>query len=359
MEALVSFWRGRRVFLTGHTGFKGGWLSLWLARLGAQATGYALEPATDPSLFALGRVGESVHSIIADVRDLERLRYAMAKAQPETVFHLAAQPLVRASYADPVSTYATNVMGTVNVLQAARETESVRAVVVVTSDKCYENLEWPWGYRESDRLGGHDPYSNSKACAELVTQAYRDAFFSDAERRVAVASCRAGNVIGGGDWSADRLLPDFVRAILERQPVRIRNPNAVRPWQHVLDPLSGYLRLAERLVTEGGAWSGGWNFGPSETDARPVGWMVERLVGLWGEDARWERDTGVHPREAGLLRLDISKARLQLGWAPTWNVEAALQKTVRWYKAYAGRADLRALSLQQVDEFQKEATSLP
>jgi len=298
VENVVKFWSGRRVFLTGHTGFKGGWLALWLGKLGAQVTGYSLEPPTKPSLFELARVAESARSVIADVRDIAKLEQTMAAARPEVVFHLAAQSLVRQSYTDPVGTYATNVVGTANVLDIVRRTRSVKAVVNVTSDKCYENRESASGYRESDRLGGHDPYSNSKACAELVTQAFRDSFFAPGNStgsRVALASARAGNVIGGGDWATDRLLPDFVRAILEKRPVRIRHPEAVRPWQHVLDPLAGYLRLAERLAVEGERWAEGWNFGPEESDARNVRWMVERLTQLWGDGASWEFDNAAHP----------------------------------------------------------------
>jgi CDP-glucose 4,6-dehydratase len=352
-------WSGRRVFVTGHTGFKGGWLSLWLTRLGARVSGYSLEPPTTPSFFELARVREGIRSTIADVRDLALLVREMQAAEPEIVFHLAAQPLVRHSYADPIETYAVNVMGTANVLEAVRRTPGVRAVVVITSDKCYENRDWEWGYRENDRLGGHDPYSNSKACAELVTQSFRDSFFTGPNgRRVAVASARAGNVIGGGDWAADRLLPDFVRAITEGRVVRIRRPEAVRPWQHVLDPLRGYLRLAERLLLEGEPWAEAWNFGPEDADARNVRWMVERFRSLWGEGARWEGDAGSHPHEARMLRLDVSKARHKLGWLPAWNVEQALARTVAWYKGYAQGGDLRAISLAQIEEHELAAKGL-
>lgn len=351
-------WAGRRVFLTGHTGFKGGWLALWLGRLGAQVSGYSLQPPTRPSLFELARVQDGMRSVIADIRDLERVAKEMRTAEPEVVFHLAAQPLVRHSYADPVQTYATNVLGTAHVLEAVRRTPGVRAVIVVTTDKCYENLEWAWGYRENDRLGGRDPYSNSKACAELVTQAFRDSFFRAGERKVAVASARAGNVIGGGDWAADRLLPDVVRAIVEGRPVRVRRPDAVRPWQHVLDPLSGYLRLAERLLADGERWAEGWNFGPDEADARNVRWVVERFVQLWGEGAGWEIDPGTHPHEAGMLRLDISKARQRLSWRPVWNIDRTLECTVAWYRGHAKGANMRALSLAQIDEFERASKAL-
>lgn len=349
------FWQGRRVFITGHTGFKGGWLALWLRHLGAKVAGYALEPPTTPNLFELARIGEAVSSVVGDVRDLQFLQRAMGEAQPEVVFHLAAQPLVRHSYADPVHTYSTNVLGTVNVLEAVRRTASVRALVNVTSDKCYENREWVWGYRETDRLGGHDPYSNSKACSELVTQAFRDSFFSDQSggaRPVAVASARAGNVIGGGDWAADRLVPDFVRSILAGQPVRIRRPAAVRPWQHVLDPLSGYLRLAECLISEGEPWAGSWNFGPEEGDAKTVEWVISRIGTLWGDGAMWELDADPHPHEAGFLHLDISKARQSLGWRPKWHIEKALQRTVAWYRAYTAGDDLLNVTMHQIEDFE-------
>ena len=350
----MRFWSGKRVFLTGHTGFKGGWFALWLGELGAEVTGYSLEPPTNPSFFELARIADSCRSLLADVRDIRRLEQAMAAVRPEIVFHLAAQSLVRESYVDPVGTYATNVLGTANVLEAVRRVPEVKAVVIVTSDKCYENRESTLAFRESDRLGGHDPYSNSKACAELVTQAFRDSFFADKDggRTVGVASARAGNVIGGGDWAKDRLLPDYVRAIVAGRPVRIRRPDAVRPWQHVLDPLSGYLQLGERLFDEGAPWAQGWNFGPDEGDARNVRWVVDEFTRLWGAGARWEIDAAAHPHEAGMLRLDISEARERLGWRPTWDIGKALEHTVAWYRGYATGADLRALSLAQIDEFE-------
>lgn len=352
------FWRGRRVFVTGHTGFKGGWLVLWLKKLGAEVTGYALIPPTQPSLFELVRIGESISSVIGDVRDRAKVFDAMQKTKPEIVFHLAAQPLVRQSYADPVETYAVNVVGTASVLEAVRQTESVRAVVNVTSDKCYENHEWVWGYRETDRLGGHDPYSNSKACAELVAQAFRDSFFSGINRQVALASVRAGNVIGGGDWAVDRLLPDFFRAILAGRTMKIRHPKSIRPWQHVLDPLNGYLILAERLLTEGSKWAGSWNFGPRENDAKTVQWLIERGVGLWGRGATWELDSSQHAYEAQFLRLDISKARQELGWMPAWTIEEALARTVEWFRAYSAKQDLRDFTLRQIEDFEKVRVKL-
>jgi CDP-glucose 4,6-dehydratase len=352
-----SFWSGRPVFVTGHTGFKGSWLALWLTRLGARVHGYALSPPTDPSLFDLARIGQSVASTLADIRDFPALAAQLAAAAPEIVFHLAAQPLVRQSYADPLDTYAVNVLGTANLLQAVRAVPSVRAVVVVTTDKCYENLDWCWGYRENDRLGGHDPYSSSKACAELVTSSFRDSFFAarkGSAPSVAVASARAGNVIGGGDWAADRLIPDFVRATLARRPVSIRNPDAVRPWQHVLEPLDGYLLLAQRLYEDGESYAQAWNFGPQTDDVQTVRWMADRFASLWGAPARWEQDLGAHPHEARLLQLDVSKARAELGWRPRWRSADALQATVEWYRGHAAGADARELTLAQIDRFERD-----
>ncbi|HET7233281.1 MAG TPA: CDP-glucose 4,6-dehydratase [Longimicrobium sp.] len=348
-----EFWRGRRVLVTGHTGFKGSWLSLWLQRMGAQVTGYALAPDTTPSLFELARVEEGMDSVTGDVRDLDALAAAFAHARPEVVFHLAAQSLVRASYQDPVGTYATNVMGTVNVLEAARRAGGVRAVVVVTSDKCYENREWVWGYRENEAMGGHDPYSSSKGCAELVTAAYRSSFFG-ADIGTSVGSVRAGNVIGGGDWAPDRLVPDAMRAFGAGEPLVVRNPRSIRPWQHVLEPLAGYLLLGERLCADPQA-AEGWNFGSEHDDSRPVGWVADRLAGLWGDGARWEQDPGTHPHEARSLRLDSAKARDRLGWAPRLPIGAALEWTVEWYRAAAGGADARALTEAQIQRYMEAA----
>lgn len=349
-----GFWRGKKIFLTGHTGFKGAWLSLWLHSLGAEVTGYALEPPTDPSLFELARIGELVTSVIADVRDPERLAVEMERAKPEIVIHMAAQPLVRDSYKIPVETYATNVMGTVHLLEAVRSCPSVRAVVNVTTDKVYENREWAWGYRENEPFGGYDPYSNSKGCSELVTAAYRSSYFNPADydrHGVAVASARAGNVIGGGDWATDRLVPDIVRAILAGEPVQIRNPHAIRPWQHVLEPLSGYLLLAQRLCEEGIRFASGWNFGPEERDARPVGWIVDRLCQRWGEGASFLIDQGEHPHEAHYLRLDCSMARAELGWSPRWSLESALESIIAWTKTYRDGGDLRQACLAQITAY--------
>lgn len=361
MEGLVTkstFWQGKKVFLTGHTGFKGSWLSIWLHKLGAEVTGYALDPPTDPSLFVQAKVEELVTSIMADVRDLDCLVTEMRKASPDIVIHMAAQPLVRDSYKIPVETYATNIMGTVHLLEAVRSTPSVRAVVNVTTDKVYENREWVWGYRENEPMGGYDPYSNSKGCSELVTAAYRSSYFnpSDYDRHgVAVATARAGNVIGGGDWATDRLIPDLVRSILAGEPVQIRNPHAIRPWQHVLEPLSGYLLLAQRLYEEGGKYAEGWNFGPAEEDARPVEWLVQKLCAGWGEDAGYSLDKGDHPHEAHYLKLDCSKARDGLCWSPRWSLEKALKSIIEWTRAYQQQGDLRAECLRQIKMYGGEA----
>lgn len=355
-----EFWRDKRVLVTGHTGFKGSWLSLWLAEMGAQVTGYALEPPTSPSLFQLARIAERVESLNGDVRDFQRLSQVVAEQRPEIVIHMAAQSLVRRSYVDPVETYGTNVMGTVNVLEAARRSGSdfVKAVLVVTSDKCYENREWVWGYRETDPMGGHDPYSSSKGCAELVTSAMRNSFFqpkTEAKGAASVASARAGNVLGGGDWAEDRLVPDIIKSWLEGRAVAIRNPRAVRPWQHVLDPLHGYLLLCEKLYEEGAAYAEGWNFGPREDDAQAVEYVVGRLSELWalrGGDAAWALDKNVHPHEAHYLKLDCSKARTHLDWRPRWNLERTLAETVNWYRAYQGGEEMQRFSLEQIRAFQ-------
>lgn len=351
-----EFWKGKRVFLTGHTGFKGSWLCLWLHRLGAKVTGYALAPPTTPSLFELARIDQVMTSVIADVRDLNRLSAELAAAAPEIIIHMAAQPLVRDSYKIPVDTYGINVMGTVNLLEAVRACPSVRAVINVTTDKVYENREWVWGYRENEPFGGHDPYSSSKACSELVTAAYRSSYFnpSDYDRHgVALASARAGNVIGGGDWATDRLIPDLIRAILAGEPVKIRNPHAIRPWQHVLEPLSGYLTLAQKLYESGPECAEGWNFGPVDDDAQPVEWIVQKMCTFWGNEARYEIDSGDHPHEAHYLKLDCSKARMRLGWQPRWNLEKALHSIIQWVKAYSSADDLRLCTLEQIESFEK------
>ncbi len=347
-----EFWRGKNVFLTGHTGFKGSWLSMMLQRRGARVHGFALPPLEGSKLFAAVESAAALEtSTIGDVRDLEAVRAALARSQADIVLHLAAQPLVRLSYDDPVGTYATNVMGTVHVLDAARRQESVQATVVVTSDKCYENREWFWGYREDEPMGGHDPYSNSKGCSELVTSAFRRSYFGHGAKN-RVGSGRAGNVIGGGDWSADRLIPDLIRNCLAGAETPIRNPVAVRPWQHVLEPLSGYLRLAERLAGQDGErFAGGWNFGPESASERTVRDVVEATCSAWGDDARWAVDKGPHAHEAGYLKLDSSKARRLLDWAPTWGFEDTIAKTVEWYKAEAAGEDLVALTRKQISQY--------
>jgi len=359
VEGLVTkldFWAGKRVFLTGHTGFKGSWLALWLDALGAEIAGYALEPPTEPSLWR--RVAPPrVRDERGDVRDPERLSRAVSEFRPEIVFHLAAQSLVRPSYADPVATYATNVLGTVHLFEAVRRAGGVRVIVNVTSDKCYENREQDRGYAEDDAMGGHDPYSSSKGCAELVTAAYRRSFFAP-ENSTVLTSARAGNVIGGGDWAADRLVPDLVRAARAGREARIRNPNATRPWQHVLDPLHGYLLLAERAWHDP-ALAGGWNFGPDERDAVPVGRIADGFASRWGSGAAWAADPGEHPHEARYLKLDCAKARSRLGWAPRLPLAAALDWTVEWYRADAAGADVRALSLEQTRRFEARPSRTP
>lgn len=345
-----EFWHGKRVFLTGHTGFKGSWLSLWLAGMGAKVTGYALAPPTTPSLFQLAGVARFVESIEADVRDLARMQAAVDACQPQVVFHLAAQALVRPSYQDPVGTYATNVMGTVNLLECVRNAGCAQAIVNVTSDKCYENREWLWGYREDEAMGGYDPYSSSKGCAELVTAAYRRSFMH-APGAPGLASARAGNVIGGGDWAQDRLIPDILRAFSEGQVLQIRSPDAVRPWQHVMEPLGGYLRLAERLCDDHAAYAGAWNFGPSEHDTRPVSWIVEKMRARWGEGASWSIDGQPQPHEAGYLKLDCSKAHTRLGWWPTLELEQALDLVVDWHRAYLNGEDMAVVTQAQIERF--------
>jgi CDP-glucose 4,6-dehydratase len=350
MDVDPAFWSGRRVLVTGHTGFKGSWLSLWLGAMGAEVSGLANGVPTDPSLFELANLGDGMRTFRADVRDADAVTAAVRDAAPEVVLHLAAQPLVRPSFVDPRETYETNVMGTVNVLEAVRTTGGVQAVVNVTSDKCYENREWEWAYREDEPMGGHDPYSSSKGASELVTSAYRRSFFSD-PAGTRLASARAGNVIGGGDWGADRLIPDVVRATLAGEVVQIRNPGATRPWQHVLNPLSGYLVLAQRLCEDPGAATA-WNFGPPEEDARPVGWLLERLDALWPGGLGWNHDDAEHPHEARYLKVDSSRARAHLGWAPRWGLEQALTSIVEWYAALAAGEDMRAVTLAQLDAFQ-------
>jgi len=350
-----AFWKDKRVFLTGHTGFKGSWISLWLQKLGAKLTGYALAPPTNPSLFELARVSDGMQSIEGDIRDLEKFKAALTNAESEIVIHMAAQPLVRDSYQYPVDTFASNVMGTVHLFEAIRVTPSVRAVVNITTDKCYENKEWIWGYREHEPMGGHDPYSASKACAELVSSAYRTSFFQPDGHKVAMATARAGNVIGGGDWAKDRLMTDLIAAFATRKPVLIRNPNAIRPWQHVLEPLRGYLMLAEKLFTDGAEYAEAWNFGPNDDDAKSVLWLTERLTQFWGSNAQWQMQPGDHPHEANYLKLDISNAKTRLGWSPSMDLEQALRLTAEWAQQLIAGADARTLTLQQIQTYQDKA----
>jgi CDP-glucose 4,6-dehydratase len=355
LEGLVSmFWQGRKVFLTGHTGFKGSWLALWLKQLGADVMGYALPAGAQPNLFDAAQVGSSIQSQIGNILDLASLRQAIAEFAPEVVFHLAAQSLVRLSYQDPVGTYATNVLGTANLLEAVRSCDSVRAVVIITTDKCYENKEWIWAYRENDVLGGYDPYSNSKACAEFVVSSYRNSFFHPADftrHKVAIASARAGNVIGGGDWSTDRLIPDIMRAFSAGELLRIRHPAAVRPWQHVLEPLRGYLMLAQGLYENGIRFSGAWNFGPHSGDAQSVGWIVEHMAKAWGPTARWELDRGEHPHEAQTLKLDWTKASLELDWQPKLHLTEALAMTLDWYQGVVEGKNARQKCYEQIAKY--------
>ncbi|PSB48975.1 CDP-glucose 4,6-dehydratase [Chamaesiphon polymorphus] len=350
----TTFWQGKRVFLTGHTGFKGSWLSLWLQSVGVELWGYALEPPTSPSLFEVARVADGMTSTIGDICDLQHLKQAIADCRPEIAIHMAAQSVVKSSYVDPVLTYNTNVMGTVNLFEAIRQVGGVRAVLNITSDKCYENREWVWGYRENDPLGGYDPYSSSKACAELVTTAYRNSFFNPSDyatHGVAIASARAGNVIGGGDWTPDGLVSDLVKSLLAEKPVVLRNPMATRPWQHVLDALNGYLTLAEHLYDKGPAFADAWNFGPYESDVQPVSWLVDRLLAQWGANSTWEQDRAHHPHEANALSLDCSKARLKLGWKPQLSLEAALAQIIDWTKSYQAGEDMQQVTRAAIEQF--------
>lgn len=351
-----QFWRGKKVLVTGHTGFKGSWLSLWLQDLGASVCGYSLPPPTTPSLFELACVADGMSTVYGDVRDFEKLRACVAKFQPDIIFHLAAQSLVRYSYANPIETYTTNVIGTVNLLEAVRQSPSARAVVNVTSDKCYENRELERGYHEQDPMGGHDPYSSSKGCAELVTAAYRNSYFgadADKSHGVALASARAGNVIGGGDWATDRLVPDVMMAFMANRPVTLRNPESIRPWQHVLEPLNGYLTLAERLWESGPAYAEPWNFGPDTKDIRPVSWVVQRLAERWGDSARWGLDGEQHPHETRCLKLDCAKVASKLNCPPKLGLETALEWVVEWYRAYQDKADMRHTTQSQIIRYQE------
>lgn len=356
-----NFWQGKRVLITGHTGFKGAWLALWLQSMGAKVTGYALPAPTSPSLFALANIKKHLKHVEGDIRNLTKFTAVMQIAQPEIVFHMAAQSLVRYSYENPVDTFATNVMGTVNLLEAVRQTASVKATVIVTSDKCYENREQMWGYRETDAMGGFDPYSSSKGCAELVTASYRASFMSPenhATHGKSIASVRAGNVIGGGDWAKDRLIPDILKSLKEQEKIILRSPNAIRPWQHVLEPLSGYLLLAEKMIENGTKFSEGWNFGPNDADAKSVGWMTQTLLENWarvsGQVASYQVENA-RLHEANTLKLDCTKARTKLQWQPKWNAETAIEKIIDWQQAYLKGQDMRSFTLSQVQEYQQLA----
>ncbi len=349
---MSSFWGNKKVFITGHTGFKGSWLCLVLNKLGAQVTGYALNPPTEPSLYDLCKIDTIIaRSYIKDITDGKSLEQAIIESQPDIVIHMAAQPLVRESYKQPMETYAINVMGTVNLFEAIRKCHSVRAVVNVTTDKCYENREWVWGYRENEPMGGYDPYSSSKACSELVTSAYRNSFFQSTDRQVFVASARAGNVIGGGDWAEDRLIPDCVRSLLHGEKILIRNPDSIRPWQHVLEPLNGYLLLAENLYNHGEKFASAWNFGPNDSDAKPVSWIVDNICKLWGQGAAYVVDHSPKPHEAQYLKLDCSKAFSELGWHPRWDLHQALEKILEWTYAYKEKNEIREICYKQIDEY--------
>jgi CDP-glucose 4,6-dehydratase len=351
----TAFWKNRRVFITGHTGFKGSWLCLMFNAFGAKVTGYAQRPPTDPNLFEICSVRSIAKTVFSDIRDLKTLKKSLISASPEIVIHMAAQPLVRESYANPLETYSTNVMGTANILEGVRDCTSVRAVVIVTSDKCYENKEWIWSYRENEPLGGFDPYSSSKACSEMVAAAYRNSFFNPEAyktHRVALASARAGNVIGGGDWAKDRLIPDCIRAVMKKEKIIIRNPKAVRPWQHVFEPLTGYLMLAEKLYRKGPFFGEAWNFGPNDDDTKPVAWIAQKISGQFGAPLALQRTSernGGH--EASTLRLDSTKAQQVLGWHPKWGLERTVDRTMNWYKAYMDGQDMRKISDQQIEEY--------
>jgi CDP-glucose 4,6-dehydratase len=348
------FWKGRNVLVTGHTGFKGSWLCLWLDALGAKVTGLALDPPTQPNLFQQAGVASSTRSVLVDIRDFPRLKTVIAECRPEVVIHMAAQSVVRRGYEDPIETYSSNVMGTVHLFEALRQLKRPCTVVNVTSDKCYENREFLWGYRENEPMGGHDPYSNSKGCAELVTSAFRDSYFppaSLAQHGVALASARAGNAVGGGDWTSDQLIPDLMRAFLAGRPCEIRNPCATRPWQFVLEPLRGYLMLAERLSEDTPKFASGWNFGPADSDARPVSWIAEKLACSWGDNASWHRDETTHPHEAHFLKLDASKAKALLNWHPVLPLNQALEWIVEWYRGYQASADIRKLTCSQIERY--------
>jgi len=351
------FWKGKKVLITGHTGFKGAWLSLWLQDLGAKVIGISLDSPTTPSLYEQANVAKGMISLRQDIRNGEAIKQLFQQHKPEIVFHLAAQPLVRLSYREPVETYEINVMGTLHVLEGIRSVDSVRSAVMITTDKCYQNKEWVWGYRETDTLGGHDPYSSSKGAAELLISSYRNSYFPQdkySEHKTAIASARAGNVIGGGDWAEDRLIPDIIKAFKNHETVIIRNPKSTRPWQHVLEPLSGYLKLAEQLEKNGDQYAEAWNFGSAEIDARPVQWIVEKMAKLWGENANWINDKSEHPHEANYLKLDCSKAHMKLNWYPRWDLSETLLRIVEWHKLKDAHNNYRKLCLTQINDYMKD-----
>ena len=359
MGLTPDFWRGRRVFVTGHTGFKGGWLTLWLRQMGADLTGFALDPPTDPNLFEAARVGSGIRSIIGDIRDYTTFSAALREAEPEIVFHLAAQPLVLYSYQDPIGTYAANVMGTVNLLTALREIRTCRSALIITTDKCYENREWEHPYRETDALGGYDPYSSSKACAELAVQAFRRSFFASGKNGMCIGTARAGNVIGGGDWAKDRLMVDAVLALAAGEQILVRNPAAERPWQHVLEPLFGYLKWAEMSFGGDPQLSSEWNFGPPPDAILPVSSLITRVCTLWGEGASWRAAPISQPHEAGVLRLDPSKAERGLGWRGRLSIDQALDWSIAWYKAFYRGRDMREISVSQIDAYKSILPAAP
>lgn len=349
-----KFWNKKRVFLTGHTGFKGAWLGMCLHQLGADVTGFALNPPTDPNLFELCKIGENIKSVIADIRDKNALKQSISESRPEIIIHMAAQALVIDSYRDPGYTFEVNAMGVSNLFEAVRKIDGIKSIVNVTTDKCYENKEWCWGYRENETLGGYDPYSASKACSEIITAAYRQSFFNPDEYRIhgiAIATARAGNVIGGGDWAPNRLLADCAKALLNGEKIIVRNPLSIRPWQYVLEPLKGYLMVAERLYKEGIKYAGAWNFGPSDEDAKPVEWIVKKICEKWGDGASYEVIGKDYPHEAGYLKLDCSKARALLSWKPVWELERALEKIIEWLKVYKSGGDLRSICNKQIEEY--------
>ncbi len=346
----TAFWKGKKVFLTGHTGFKGSWLSLWLQNMGASVKGYSLKPNTKPALYNEANVADDMESEIGDIRNLDQITKSIVKFSPDVLIHMAAQPLVRLSYQEPVNTYSTNVLGTVNVLESARKCSNLKAIVSVTTDKCYENKEWEWGYRENEPMGGHDPYSSSKGCAELVTSAYRRSFFSSNDGP-SLASARAGNVIGGGDWSEDRLVPDILRSIEKSEPLLIRNPRSTRPWQHVLEPLSAYLVLAQELFLNGDKFAEAWNFGPKDEDCKTVGWVADKMTKSWGINLSQTIDKSNNPHEAGFLKLDCSKAAKRLNWQPQFNIKKTIDLLIEWHKIYISGGDIKKRCLKEINEY--------